>query len=229
MSYILDALKKSDQERKRGDVPNLQTVHIPMNAETQTPVLLYGFILFLIIALAFVIGLFVSNQQSDAIQIKNNHLQEKQVVSEAIVLPSIQKVEKSPELVVKDKVAKPINMAPLQQLSEEVIQKDTRIRLKPAQVDKNKSGINTLDLDNIPYLHELPDYRQQSVPEMSFAGHVYSAVPSSRSVIINDVAMSEGEVIVQGLNVVEITPGGVVFSLHNELFRMDILQDWSFE
>ena len=229
MSYILDALKKSDQERKRGDVPNLQTVHIPMNAEPQSPVFLYGFILFLIIALAFVIGLVVSNQQGDSIQVKNNHLQKKQEVSNANVLPEIQKVEKLPEPVVKEKVDKPINKASLQQLSEDVIQKDTRIKSKPARADINKSAINKVDLNNIPYLHEMPDYRQQSVPEMRFAGHVYSTVPSNRSVIINDVAMSEGEVIVQGLNVVEITPGGVVFSLHNELFRMDILQDWSFE
>ncbi len=29
MSYILDALKKSDQERRRGTPPNLQTLHAP--------------------------------------------------------------------------------------------------------------------------------------------------------------------------------------------------------
>ena len=228
MSYILDALKKSDQERKRGDVPNLQTVHIPMNAEPQTPVLLYGFILVLIIALAFVIGLVVSHQNSDAIQIKNNYAQEKQEVSKSIVAEPVKKVDKIPEPIVKDKAAKPENIAKIQEVSGEVKQ-DKQIKLKPVRVDKKSPLFNKLDLSNIPYLHELPDYKQQSIPEMNFAGHVYSTTPSSRSVIINDAAMSQGDVIVQGLNVVEITPGGVVFSLHNELFRMDILQDWSFE
>ena len=35
MSYILDALKKSDQERQRGTVPNLQTVQAPLTGEPE--------------------------------------------------------------------------------------------------------------------------------------------------------------------------------------------------
>jgi general secretion pathway protein B len=35
MSYILDALKKSDQERQRGTVPNLQTVQVPLPGEPE--------------------------------------------------------------------------------------------------------------------------------------------------------------------------------------------------
>ncbi|MCW9048053.1 MAG: general secretion pathway protein GspB [Gammaproteobacteria bacterium] len=233
MSYILDALKKSDQERKRGDVPNLQTVHIPMSVEPQTPVLLYGFIFLLVIALAFVIGLVVSNHESGEIQIidTNNHLQEKGEVSDKNMATSIQSGEELTEASVKEGLAAPSNKTLLQQSAEENIQKDTRINLKPvpAEIETAYSEINKADLNDIPYLHELPDYRQQSVPEMSFAGHIYSADSSNRSVIINGAAMSEGDVIVQGLNVVEITQTGVVFSLHNELFKMDILQDWPFE
>ncbi|MCW8934146.1 MAG: general secretion pathway protein GspB [Gammaproteobacteria bacterium] len=238
MSYILDALKKSDQERKRGDVPNLQTVHIPMNAEPQTPVLLYVFIFLLLIALAFVIGLVVSNHESGDIQIidTNNHMQEKNEVRNKNMEASIQKNEKLAETAVMEKAVTASSKVLLQQSAEEVNQKAARINLKPASVEIekanseiNKPVVNKANLNDIPYLHELPDYRQQSVPEMSFAGHIYSAASSSRSVIINGTAMSEGDVIVQGLNVVEITQTGVVFSLHNELFRMDILQDWSFE
>jgi len=243
MSYILDALKKSDQERKRGDVPNLQTVHIPINAEPQTPFFLYGFIFLLVIALAFVIGLVVSDQESGVIRAvdSSDHLQDKNAASKVVIVPPILKVEKLAEPVVKKKNAISSNMPILKKSSEEVVQKNVQIKLKSVKAQKNHEKpvraeiepsqpvINKPDLNDIPYLHEMPDYRQQSVPEMSFAGHVYSGMPSSRSVIINGASMSEGDVIVQGLNVVEITPSGVVFSLHNELFRMDILQDWSFE
>lgn len=236
MSYILDALKKSDQERKRGDVPNLQTVHIPMNTEPQTPVFLYGFIFLLLIALAFVIGFVVSDQGNDGIQTvdTNNHSQNKYAINKGVTAASLQKVEKTASPIVKKKVIAPPNVTVLQQSSEKVIQNDSQINLKSVKAEIVNEEILAKeqlkpDLNDIPYLHEMPDYRQQSVPDMNFAGHVYSGTPSSRSVIINGSVMSEGDVIVQGLNVIEITPGGVVFSLHNELFRMDILQDWSFE
>jgi len=100
---------------------------------------------------------------------------------------------------------------------------------KPAvKVASVKPRTQHININEIPYLNELPDYQQSSVPEMEFAGHVYSTMPSNRSVIINNYAMSEGDTVVQGIKVIEITPSGVVFSLHDELFRMDILQDWSF-
>jgi len=37
MSYILDALKKSDLQRKQGEVPTLQTVHLPVRPQDKTP------------------------------------------------------------------------------------------------------------------------------------------------------------------------------------------------
>jgi len=37
MSYILEALKKSEQERQRGSVPNLQSVQVPSKPPTRKP------------------------------------------------------------------------------------------------------------------------------------------------------------------------------------------------
>jgi len=241
MSYILDALKKSDQERKRGDVPNLQTVHIPINAEPQTPFILYGFIFLLLIALAFVIGLVVSLSDGEVVQKVEGDSIETHKSTEPVKQFSLPKHKNKIESVVEvqiERAAKPVQTP---QSTEKEIKKVLKKKVEPmkASVSTEKQAhsvteeeslaVKIANMNDIPYLHEMPDYRQQSVPDMSFAGHVYSSKPSSRSVIINGEAMSEGDVIVQGLNVVEITPSGVVFSLHDELFRMDILQDWSFE
>ena len=243
MSYILDALKKSDQERKRGDVPNLQTVHIPINAEPQTPFTLYGLIFLLLIALAFVIGLVVSGSESEV----------KQTVEKGNVIESHDNTKNAKRSVlsqheglttsaVDKKTEQPVTTEVTQQSNEKSrIEDSVQIKSKTVEVgvsdepvvqavsEKDGMAENKVSFNDIPYLHEMPEYQQQSVPDMSFAGHVYSSRASSRSVIINGDAMSEGDVIVQGLNVVEITPSGVVFSLHNELFRMDILQDWSLD
>jgi len=221
MSYILDALKKSDQERKQGGVPNLQTVHIPVAVESQTPWVLYAFITVLLLALAFVIGFVISNKTpaiSESMS-GDSRLAEKQAAApENNQQPDMKVIQP------REDVYQNLNTVTIGAIPEAVeappIKKIVKRKVKPA--------VKSLDLSNVPYLNELQDYQQQSVPEMTFAGHVYSSNPASRSIIINNVAMSEGDTVVQGIDVIEITPSGVVFSLHDEFFRMDILQDWSF-
>ncbi len=227
MSYILDALKKSDQERNQGGVPNLQTVHIPVSVESQTPWVLYGFISILLLVLAFVIGLVVSKNVSVTVEQADIEVTTAEVAAKTKmentnkstltpVEASIQVVEARKDIY-QDLSA--INVGTPTDTRQDSVNEPKKTRI---------SAVKLPDINDIPYLHELQDYQQQSVPEMTFAGHMYSANPVSRSVIINNVAMSEGDTIIQGINVVEITQSGVIFSLHDEYFRMDILQDWSF-
>ena len=70
---------------------------------------------------------------------------------------------------------------------------------------------------------------QQAVPDMVFAGHVYSSQPAQRSVIINGASMNEGDRVIQALRVEQITRDGVIFNYQGQLFRVEILQDWSFD
>lgn len=223
MSYILDALKKSDQERKRGDVPGLQTVHIPMTTEQATPWVLYGFVTFLLLALAFVIGMMVSEKTTQV----NSALHD-EAEGESRVIPS--------------KVSEPVLNKPVQPVKTETKQDKTKAVHEVAQMVENRqvspvielpkaseAPISVQQLSEVPYLYELEDYQQQSIPQMSFAGHVYSSTPASRSIIINNNALSEGDNIMPGLKVEMITSNGVVFRFQDMLFKMDILQDWSFE
>ena len=78
MSYILDALKKSDHERKQGTVPGLQTVHIPVSIESSASRWPYFFIVFLLLSLAFVLGMlrpwdtFVETAENNIVKEKNS-------------------------------------------------------------------------------------------------------------------------------------------------------------
>jgi len=259
MSYILDALKKSDTERKQGDVPNLQTIHIPIAIEPQAPLALYGLISVLLLVLAFIVGWIVADkeQPTGIVQVVEPELP--QVVQTQGSLNDVAQADKA----LSTQTSKPViqknkhNAAVAEGTARVVQRKKTEIDIEPAKIDSTKieparvepardesasaesaknnnsptiqHATRRPDLSDIPYLQEMPDYQQQSVPQMTFAGHVYSSAPSNRSVIINDVFMSEGDTVLQGIDVVEITPSGVVFSLHEDFFRMDILQDWSFE
>ncbi len=234
MSYILDALKKSDNERKQGDVPNLPTVHIPISVEPQTQWVLYGFITVLLLVLAFVIGMMISNGSSDsAIQQTEQSRDRVSEVDESYAsevkkkIPPRQEIQKVTAQLTDEGLSnssssqQPRKLDAVPVAEVEPVTQAARPDIEP----KN----SVPDLSKIPYLEELPDYQQQSIPQMVFAGHVYSTNPDNRSVIINDYFMSEGDTVVQGIDVVEITTSGVVFSFHDTYFRMDILLDWSFE
>ena len=226
MSYILDALKKSDQERKRGDVPGLQTVHIPMATEQATPWVLYAVVALLFVLLAFMVGMMVSDKRQsgpDLSTVADNS-------SVQVQAPPANKPDRPVQENIVER-AKPqkktVSVAQTAQLAPQ--NKAEPVNTLPEVRAAVIADVSVQDLIEIPYLHELPDYQQQSIPEMNFAGHVYSSSPSNRSIIINNNAMSEGDSIIEGLNVEQITSNGVVFSFQGELFKMDILQDWSFE
>lgn len=240
MSYILDALKKSDQERKRGDIPNLQTVHIPVHAEQKSPRVLYGFIAVLLLVLVFVIGLMVSDNRSPVVEQSIEVIESEKVpdIEHVIKHDISDEVKASKDEAIKSQRSQLNSAADNKQLVTGAVKNSQLTKPSDWQAanvqatvpaDNIEPAEKIVDINNVPFLHELADYQQQSIPQMSFAGHVYSSTPSSRSVIINGYAMSEGDIIVQGLAVEQITSSGVVFRFQGELFRVDILQDWSFE
>jgi len=237
MSYILDALKKSDQERKRGNVPTLQTVHIPMNVEQQKPWGLYALIILLLLVLAFVVGMLVSG--ADSVTEQEVHrpavTPEEQpgegVIQQPKSVENITPVESTP--VVKSPAIKKQSANRAQASSEVHRQQQHTKDISASQVTPRAEATRPPEvlenIDDIPYLGELPEYQQQSIPVLNFAGHVYSSTASNRSVIINGIERSQGDTIGEGLSIEKITPRGVVFRFRDTLFRVDVLQDWSFE
>ena len=215
MSYILEALKKSEQERKQGDVPNIQTVHMPRPTHPETRTWPYLVIVLLLVSLAFVIGwmqpwntpVVIERQQEDSVVIASQPeptpVGKKRVAQQAVQVPPQPKVEAE--------VASAVQRAIV------------------AQAPSTEKGVPSLDIGTVPHLSEMPQLVQQAIPEMSFAGHVYSSNAEQRSVIINGHSMSEGDTVINGLVVEQITSDGIVFSYRDQLFRMEILQDWSFD
>ena len=217
MSYILEALKKSDHERKQVNVPDLQTIHMPAATESAQNRWLYMVIVFLLVSLAFVIGWFQPWKQQTSVipaevaEIKEQ-LKEPQVIEQM-------SVEEKQDNRIEQEAFREVQPQPLQ---------DAQI-VPDAKLSQAVEDTPSLDIDSVPHLTEMPTLVQQAIPEMSFAGHVYSSDISQRSVIINGYSMSEGETVINGLTVEQITSNGIVFNYQGQLFRMEILQDWSFD
>lgn len=78
----------------------------------------------------------------------------------------------------------------------------------------------------VPELWQLPLSLRAAVPALDFSLHVYSNQPEQRSIIINNRMMREGEAVNGDLTLVAITPQGVVMRLGEAQFRVGVLEDW---
>lgn len=215
MSYILEALKKSDQKRRQGDVPDLQTIHVPLNVETQASRWPYIVIVVLLMGIVFMLGLMKPWQSSIAPSATPVNQASVKRESEQLAPVVVQAETSTTET---DTQAVRIEQVETQEpVVEKIIQPSAVIQ--PVEIDQA----------SIPHLEDLPKLVQKAIPNMSFAGHVYSSNPLQRSVIINGSAMAEGDRIIDGLRIEQITSRGVIFDYQAQLFRIDILQDWSFD
>jgi general secretion pathway protein B len=215
MSYILDALKKSDQERKQGDVPDLQTMHVPVTIEVGPVRWPYFIIIILMLSLAFVQGMLRPWEEDAQVDMRDDKSTASQLVVNSQPLPA---EDKKPQLVAAT------SSAPLavRATAEKSVS-------KPVVAAAVVAETPALNVDAVQHLYDMPPLVQQAIPEMVFAGHVFSSSAEQRSVIINGHFMSEGEVIIGKLRIEKITAKGIVFDYNGQLFRMDILQDWSFD
>jgi len=215
MSYILEALKKSEQQRKQGDVPTLQTIHLPRPEQPTTASWPYLVIVLLLVSLAFVLGWL-------------QPWQDRQV---AEATPALAQPQPKAESAAPAAPVTPVTPArPEPVVAPPVVAAAPVVKQPPAsQASADSSVRPSLEIGAVPYLTDLPELVQQAIPQMNFAGHVYSSNAKQRSVIINGRSMGEGDRVIEGLAVEQITHDGVVFNYRGQLFRMDILQNWSFD
>ena len=61
-------------------------------------------------------------------------------------------------------------------------------------------------------MDELPVQIQREIPPMTVQLHAYSNLPGERIVYINSTKLREGDSLVPGLMLEQITPDGMIFS-----------------
>jgi general secretion pathway protein B len=204
MSYILEALKKSDQQRQRGATPTLPAVQAPA-AEPEQPVFLtYGLLAAALLAAGILIGWLRPWQP------EQKTTQELPVPNSAPVAQSAPKVA----------AMKPDSPAPAR--TESLRVPAPAVTATPDKPVSPATTANTEQEEGVTSMAALPLAIRQEIPSMTIPLHAYSSKPRDRLVSINDRMLREGESLTPGLRLEQITPDGLIFSYKGYRFRRGV-------
>ena len=211
MSYILEALKKAEENRRKTEQPGRlgdldQTVTRAQRLR-YLPHLLVAALL--INAGMFLWWLHPWEKTKQAAVVSSTPL------PQTSVTPSVQGPPR-----VEEKISVPAKN--YNQPSVGDSKKATEIP-KPVPIEVGAKTVGMTREDRKVYsLNDLPPSVGQTLPDIAISGHSYSADPSSRIVFINGKTMREGQVVTGDLKLEQITSDGIILSYQGYRFRKGV-------
>ncbi|UDL03283.1 general secretion pathway protein GspB [Marinobacter sp. CA1] len=254
MSYILDALRKSESERQQGRVPDfaqqVQMIHRPRRQRRSV-------IIWVILALALLLNagvlayLFWPGHRTDAVtpamasapqttEPAATQLANATGVAEPALAPT-HSVPTTPapttpataeaaSVSLSDSTPPPgLTDDPVSQQGDPGVsqpsERPTVIVPSTPRPLPATAASTAESTSRVPHLVELPLSFQRSVPDLIFNSHIYASDPAARRVMINDHYLRIGDRF-DGLRVERITEQGVVLSQNGVKFRVGTVRDW---
>jgi general secretion pathway protein B len=243
MSYILDALRKSDQLRRRSGAPTLMLGQAEAVVPKRPALLWYGVFALVLLGAGIAIGWLRPWQQAPS--------QPAPVASSAtppapgkVAAPAVQPSAPNPATALPPVIAPatPPASAPAAAVAAAVAPEQARgarpietpgapacaetaiPALPPRQepVRGGKTAAGAPPPAAVMTLAELPVAVQQDLPPMSVSVHAYSAKAGDRLVGINNRLLHEGEDVAPGLKLEQITPDGMILSYKGYTFRRGV-------
>ena len=230
MSYILDALKKSEQERGHGTAPGIQTTHSSSLNYYSNKTHWWPYALVFLIAINLAALLYFVLLKDD---MPGNNVVAAQVsttdtlpVTDPAVSLTQSPAPQTPARQVHEEA--PVSMANAEPSPVQVEPVIPPAEISPATSSDQSSNqvsaqsdITAVDRDELPY-----DIKQH-IPIMEFSAHVYSTNPMQRSIVINGRFMEEGDNLGSDLVLNEITPQGAVFDFQGYRFHQGVVSSWN--
>ncbi len=251
MSYILEALKKSEQERQQGKLPPFAAQGMILSGRKKPKSWVP-----MVVATALVANLLVFSywlwrdaaapapapassaamQAPAAVRFEPvADRPEPQVNLPRIVLPDVA----VPKVIVPEVTAPSPGSAPEPTASapppEPVWQTATPEIIAPTtpRTEENTAWTpasapvvsDVVAASPLPLIDELSAGQLARIPALTFNSHIYTPQPEARRVMINNLYLREGQAI-GTLVVAHITEEGVVLDLDGQLFRLQALRDW---
>lgn len=234
MSYILDALRKSSEERQK--LQNLEDnpfepLPVPKRSSAaENSALRRILITIFLLAMVAVIGgigwwwyLSAAKQTQQPIAAKDDpatlpvNIQQQEEALPAVTPPQPQTLPPPPQ-------PQSIPPTPPPQIPAAEIPPTKSPGVVQSQPDKppaQKSETPAI-ISAIPLLQDLPFASQAAIPEMKFSGHAYSPNPDLRMIMVNTSIAREGDMITPDVRLVEITENGLIMIFKDTLFRVEL-------
>jgi general secretion pathway protein B len=209
MSFILDALKKSEIDRQQQG--GAEFASIPVSPRTASvPRWLWVVGLLLIVNLAVLVGLLLRPDSSPT----------------QASLPVIEQNKPAPEpeeptsASFERQVAAAKERLPAQQPADAVrpAAMTANPTVQSVLISQNPAAVPASD--RYPTLQELRASGKTQLPDLHLDIHVFSAVPKDRFVFVNMSKLREGSQLDEGPVVVEITTDGVVLQHQGQNFLL---------
>jgi len=90
----------------------------------------------------------------------------------------------------------------------------------PTVADRGQSAAASAGEGNVPRLDTLPAQATAGMPALNLDLHIYASSPAQRAVFINGRRYREGESLPEGVEIREITPEGAVLSHRGQRFLL---------
>ncbi len=247
MSYILEALKKSEKERRRGKVPDLLTETEPPGAGPRRRRVLPYLILAALLLNAAVLMLWLKPWQPG----KENGQPQGEVreaeggpvtapsgsdappPGESIPIPvppsppeGTMEAGTSPEApppeggLQMDEAVKPKGPVPADPQQDDGGTPGGEGRGAAAPRPPTAAGPDAPQPGGPFGVNELPHALRQSLPDMTRVAHVYSEQRNERKLILQGRVIREGGYITDEIRLEEITPDGVIIRYREKAYRL---------
>jgi general secretion pathway protein B len=234
MSYILDALKKSEKKRQNGTVPDLMTVQDIM-AQKPRKRLLWPYLLLIALLLnAGILAWWLSPWQSKKPKVvvqssagQQHGLKTLESAHEVsgVQLPAVAAPSSIPGNTISQKVRTggkdSVDAIGSHEISTSVPQQ-TPTPKHLSNESQSHTNTRITSEQEVVTLKDLPSSIQESLPAFNITVSVYSDDPASRIVKINGQKLQEGQYLTDGLKLEEITRNGVIFSYQNYRFHVGL-------
>jgi general secretion pathway protein B len=239
MSYILEALRKSEKERKQEENPLLQAVHTPGQVfPTEKKIVSSKFLLWIftfVLLLVSTLGVLIWRGQLPIFHLEQRHTEH---VEQQIPVSL-------PESPVMEKRLTEQQSTEMPQRKKARLSKQTGEELSPETAAEGDSNIIRTIIrepapltlargkdDEIPAAGgKVPEISasinlspsvQTELLKMKFAGHVYSEDRDRRMIMINNKILREGEGIDTDFRLDEITRSGVILLYQSARIRIGL-------
>jgi general secretion pathway protein B len=233
MSYILEALRKSENERRQEEIPLLQAVHAPRQSippkTNHFSAKLLPWIVTLILLLGTTLGILFWQGQLPILRLEKRpmDLPEQQQAASVSEGPALEKgiPAPKPNEGLRQKKAE-LSLSPEaiegedQHILRTVIREPAPLTLSPENDEEIPvRGRKTIE---IPKSMHMSPAAQADLQKMKFVGHVYSEDRGSRMIMINNKILREGDGIDADFHLDEITGTGVVLLYHSTRIPIDL-------